>query len=149
VPVFAPRLALALARRLPPVPLAEPWALFIKAACIVSGGAYLAGLTPRSIDVLLPAWLVAVWNAELVLGGLLGVAGLFRRWWRVEYAGLVCLGAAAVRAGDEAAAARAAVAALQVDLTDEQLERLADKVTARLGRLAGSIELFPAQGPNT
>jgi hypothetical protein len=89
-------LLLRLARRLPPLLLEEPWALFIKGACVLSGASYLAQLgTAGSIQQLLPRPVVLLWNVDLLLGGALGLAGLLNRERRrrVEVAGLLLLGA--------------------------------------------------------
>jgi len=90
-------LLLRLARQLPPILLEEPWALFIKTACILSGVTYLFQLgSPSAISRLLPPFVVALWNVDLLLGGALGLAGLIRRIRRWEVAGLCLLGASTV-----------------------------------------------------
>jgi hypothetical protein len=85
---------LRLVRWLPPMLLQEPWALFVKIACVLSGASYLLQLSsPGAISRLLPPAVVALWNADLLLGGALGLAGLLRKVRRVEIAGLCLLGA--------------------------------------------------------
>lgn len=86
-----------IARRLPAVLLAEPWAFFVKSLCIVSGLTTFVGPAPGSIEQVLPAPLVYLWSATLVLGASAGLYGLARPGARrIEITGLIWLGTAAL-----------------------------------------------------
>jgi len=86
-----------LAHKLPPVLLDQPWALFIKALCLISGATTFVGPAPGSIEATLPAPVVYLWSATLVIGASAGLYGLLRpHAWRVEIAGLIWLGTASV-----------------------------------------------------
>jgi hypothetical protein len=85
------------ARVLPPIVLYEPWALFIKGLCIVSGLSTFAGPKPGSIEASLPQGWVYAWSACLVIGATAGLYGLLRpEQRRVEIAGLIWLGTASL-----------------------------------------------------
>lgn len=85
------------ARHIPAVVLAEPWAFFVKSLCIVSGLSTFVGPAPGSIDAALPPALVFLWSATLVGGSAAALYGLVRpNRQRVEITGLIWLGTAAV-----------------------------------------------------
>jgi hypothetical protein len=85
-----------LAHRLPTVVLDQPWAIFIKALCIVSGLTTFLGPAPGSIESTLPRMVVYLWSATLVLGASAGLYGVLRpQHRRIEEAGLIWLGTAA------------------------------------------------------
>jgi hypothetical protein len=85
-----------LARVIPSVVLDEPWALFVKTLCILSGVTTFIGPTPGTIESSLPQPVVYLWSATLVLGAGCGLVGLLRPQWRgLEITGLIWLGTAA------------------------------------------------------
>jgi hypothetical protein len=84
------------ARLIPAVVLDQPWAIFIKALCFVSGLTTFAGPKPGTIEATLPTPIVYGWATTLVAGSLLGLIGLgSRRRQHYEVAGLIWLGTAA------------------------------------------------------
>lgn len=86
-----------IALHLPPVLLDQPWGIFIKALCIISGLATFVGPQPGSLEATLPRVLVYLWSATLVLGASFGLWGLIRpKAWRLEIAGLIWLGTASI-----------------------------------------------------
>lgn len=86
-----------LAHRLPTVVLDQPWAIFIKGLCVLSGLTTFLGPAPGSIESTLPVPVVYVWSATLVLGATAGLYGMLRpAAWLVEVAGLIWLGTAAL-----------------------------------------------------
>lgn len=90
------RLLFGLSRLLPTVVLEQPWAIFIKALCILSGVTTFAGPAPGSIEAVLPRPIVYLWSSTLVLGAAAALWGLLRpRARRLEIAGLIWLGTAA------------------------------------------------------
>lgn len=90
------RLAVTIARHIPPAVLAEPWAIFVKALCVASGLTTLAGPAPGSLEDTLPQVMVTIWSVTLVCGGAAGLAGLLTTTRRLEVAGLLWLGTAAM-----------------------------------------------------
>lgn len=69
---------------------------FVAFLCALSSLAYLGGAPePRSVDVLLPSWLLFVWGLYLLLGGVLTLAGLIIGRRRTEKAGLLLLAGSA------------------------------------------------------
>lgn len=88
---------LRLARHLPTIVLTEPWALFIKGLCIISGLTTFVGPAPGSIQAQLPQLVVTLWSITLVGGALTSLIGLFKTTlWRLEISGLIWLGTAAL-----------------------------------------------------
>jgi hypothetical protein len=85
------------ALHLPPVLLDQPWGIFIKFLCIVSGLATFVGPRPGSLEATLPQALVFLWSFTLVLGASFALWGLLRpKVWRLEVAGLIWLGTASI-----------------------------------------------------
>ena len=85
-----------IARHIPALVLEQPWALFVKSLCLVSGLTTFLG-RPGSIEATFPGWVQLAWSLTLVCGAVAGLAGLLRpRWRSVEVAGLVWLGTAAL-----------------------------------------------------
>lgn len=93
---FHRKLVITIARRIPPVLLNEPWAIFVKSLCVASGSATLAGPPPGSLEDNLPRAMVTLWSITLICGGLAGLIGLLSSTRRLEVAGLVWLGTAAL-----------------------------------------------------
>jgi hypothetical protein len=84
-------------RLIPTAVLEQPWAIFIKGLCIISGLTTFAGPKPGTVESSLPGPVVYVWAATLVLGALFGLVGLLHpRWQQLEVAGLIWLGTAAL-----------------------------------------------------
>lgn len=89
--------AVRVARHIPTIVLAEPWAIFIKSLCIVSGLTTFAGPAPGSIEQALPPLAAYGWAVTLVAGAGSALYGLLRpRSQRIEISGLIWLGTAAV-----------------------------------------------------
>lgn len=77
--------------------LYQPWGVFIKTLCVITGLASFIGPSPGSIEAALPHILVLIWSVTLITGALCGLYGLFRpRAYRVEIAGLIWLGTASI-----------------------------------------------------
>lgn len=85
-----------IARHIPAIVLAEPWAIFIKALCILSGLTALFGPEPGAIGRELPHWSALLWAVILVAGASSALYGLLRPQTAVEVAGLIWLGTAAL-----------------------------------------------------
>jgi hypothetical protein len=86
-----------IARRIPAVILEQPWALFVMGLCVISGMTTFLGPAPGSIETTLPRFVVYLWSGTLVAGASAGLVGLLRpNLRRVELAGLVWLGTAAI-----------------------------------------------------
>lgn len=86
-----------LARLLPPILLEQPWAIFVKGLCIVSGLTTFFGPQPGSIQALLSRPVQVGWSVCLVAGAACGLWGMLRpAFWRVEVTGLIWLGTAAI-----------------------------------------------------
>lgn len=80
-----------LENRLAEAPFETPiaaWFAGIGWAALISG----QGIVPATLADALPAWLVLAWTVGLALGGTLTVAGVLRRSYRQEQAGLAFLG---------------------------------------------------------
>lgn len=90
------RLTGEIVRRTPLSVLLNPFEYFLAALCIISGLPQLIAPAPNnSLEILLPVWLVRVWGAELVAGGVLTLAGLAFKRPRVERIGMKILAPAA------------------------------------------------------
>lgn len=86
-----------IARRIPPIVLEQPWGIFVKSLCIVTGLSTFAGPKPGSLAAALPPSVVYLWSITLVLGSACALYGLFRpKARRVEIAGLIWLGTASI-----------------------------------------------------
>lgn len=74
----------------------EPFKILITFMC-VSGGIALViqGAAPATVEESLPDWIVFLWGADLLLGGVLVLVGSFTGSWFLERNGLALLGAAA------------------------------------------------------
>lgn len=91
------RWPIRLALVIPEVFLDQPWGIFIKALCVISGLATFVGPQPGSLQESLPEEMVFLWSITLVVGALCGLIGLFQpRVWRLEVAGLIWLGTASI-----------------------------------------------------
>ena len=87
----------ALARVIPAIILDQPWAVFVKGLCIVSGLTTFAGPAPGSIEATLPRAVTYAWSTTLVLGASASLYGLLRaRGARLEIAGCIWLGTASL-----------------------------------------------------
>lgn len=91
------RVLFGLARAIPTTVLEQPWAVFIKSLCVVSGLTTFAGPAPGSIESTLPEPVVYAWATTLVMGASASLYGLLRaRGHRLEIAGLIWLGTASL-----------------------------------------------------
>lgn len=70
---------------------AEPEAVVLSLACMMSGVAALAGLRPMSIQLSLDEVLQELWSLSLLVGGLLRTWGLLTRRPRVDGTGALML----------------------------------------------------------
>lgn len=69
---------------------------FVALLCALSSLAYLGGAPePRSVDVLLPGWMLFAWGVYLLLGGVLTITGLVIGRRQTEKAGLLLLAGSA------------------------------------------------------
>lgn len=85
------------ALHLPPILLDQPWGIFVKVLCVISGLGTFVGPQPGSLEATLPRALVFLWSITLVLGATFALCGLFRpKVWRLEVAGLIWLGTASI-----------------------------------------------------
>jgi hypothetical protein len=70
--------AAASQKRQRPAGPANPFEVYLLAACIVQGYAVLTKVAqPHSLQDLLPPWLRLMWGALLLIGGVLSVGGLY------------------------------------------------------------------------
>lgn len=86
-----------LAKRIPAVVLEQPWAIFVKTLCIISGLSTFVGPAPGTIEATLPQAVVSAWSITLVVGAGCALYGLLQpRHREVELLGLVWLGTASL-----------------------------------------------------
>jgi hypothetical protein len=80
-------------RHTPAPLLQEPFALWIALACfLAAAGQFLSLNEPSSIVRAMPPTIIIVWNIELLIGGLLTLAGIVSRRPRIIVLGLTPLG---------------------------------------------------------
>ena len=73
----------------------QPEALFLSLLCLLSGLVHFFGApTPNPIELLIPPLMVAVWYAQLSLGGALRITGLLAASPKLDLAGCLLLGSA-------------------------------------------------------